>query len=70
MCSFGPNEEFVLAGTDQGGIVLWERSNKNKAREVLTNKSGHEGVVIGILYHNLTGFMYSADSRGNFLVWH
>ena len=65
--SFGPNDESVIAGNCDASIYYWNLEN-GKIKEILT-KTGHEGVITGCSYHNVTGQLYTADTRGNFFLW-
>lgn len=65
--SFGPNDESVIAGNFDSSIFFWD-IYQGKKKEILT-KTGHEGVITGCEFHNVTGYLYTSDTRGGLCIW-
>ncbi|EGR29585.1 hypothetical protein IMG5_153060, partial [Ichthyophthirius multifiliis] len=66
-CCFGSNDKVVLAGGSDGQIFMWDvNSGVNKG--VFKNVN-HQGVIVALDFHNVTGYLYSGDSRGNIVIW-
>lgn len=66
-CCFGPDDKYVIAGSSDNSILIWEfLTGKKKA---ILKSPQHQGVIVVVDFHNITGNLFSGDSRGNLVVW-
>ncbi|CAD8161628.1 unnamed protein product [Paramecium octaurelia] len=66
MITFGPDEKYIIAGNSDSSLISW---NINGRFHKQLTKGQHEGVVLSVSFHPVSGQMYSADTRGNLVIW-
>ncbi|KAL4450983.1 hypothetical protein ABPG74_021305 [Tetrahymena malaccensis] len=66
-CCFGPDDKYVIAGSSDSSIFMFNFKEGTK-KSILKNQN-HQGIIVAVDYHNVSGNLYSGDSRGNLLIW-
>lgn len=56
----------IIIPIADSSIIAWNYKGKFHKH---TTKGQHEGIVLCVDYHPVSEMMYSADSRGNLVIW-
>ena len=64
--SFGNYDKSIVAGSTDGNLYLWNVDD-GKLQDIASGQ--HEGSVTSCKFNVVSGYFYSADSKGNVVMW-
>eukprot|EP01017_Pseudomicrothorax_dubius_P038803 TRINITY_DN5870_c0_g1_i4.p1 TRINITY_DN5870_c0_g1~~TRINITY_DN5870_c0_g1_i4.p1 ORF type:complete len:161 (-),score=34.15 TRINITY_DN5870_c0_g1_i4:71-496(-) len=64
--TFGPGENSIIAGGSDGQLFVWNMYTGRMERTIPTE---HEGGITSCSLNQITGYLVTADVRGNVFVW-
>lgn len=67
---FGFGDEYVISGTENGNILIWDLVEGNKQEPVILDNNDKTSIITNVLSHpKKRNLIFSSDTRGQIKVW-